>query len=177
MKSMSVLQDEPMNLTAAFAGAREYRITKKRFTRISEFHSYKTRAVVSLVIGGIVAVLGLFCLIHEFSYPNYTEYEDILILNDADEFVEIENQDALRQAIQIHDDEVLVDQKQMKQIFNEQGIELETYFILFGGYAKLPGIGGGGNAVYVSGQEADESLRFSYQNNDTRFMTRLFKWL
>lgn len=177
LKSMSVLQREPMNLTAAFAGAREYQITKKRFTRISEFQSYKMGAAVCVGIGGIVAVIGLFCLIHEFSYPNYTEYEDILILNDSDEFVLIENQDALNRAIQIDEDEVMVDQKKMKQIFDEQGIVLESYFILFGGYTKLPGIGGGGNAVYVSGRETDESLRLSYQNNDTRFITRLFKWL
>lgn len=177
LKSMLVLQREPMNLTAAFAGARKYQITKKRFTRISEFQSYKTGAAVCVGIGGIVVVIGLFCLIHEFSYPNYTEYEDILILNDADEFVLIENQDALNRAIQIDEDEVMVDQKKMKQIFDGQGIVLESYFILFGGYTKLPGIGGGGNAVYVSGRETDERLRLSYQNNDTRFITRLFKWL
>ena len=124
-----------------------------------------------------MAVLGLFCLIHQNSYPNYTEHKEILILSDENEFVEINNKAALYRAIDIGKNEVMVDQEAMNQIFEEQEIYLDSYFILFGGYIKMPGIGGGGNAVYVNSGKTDAMLRLSYQNNDTRFFTLLFKWI
>lgn len=124
-----------------------------------------------------MAVLGLFCLIHQNSYPNYTEHKEILILSDENEFVEINNKAALYQAIEIGQKEVMVDQRAMNQIFEEQEIHLDSYFILFGGFIKMPGIGGGGNAVYVDRKQGEGLLRLSYQNNDARFMTLLFKWI
>lgn len=124
-----------------------------------------------------MAVLGLFCLIYGNSYPNYTEDKEILILSDEDKFVEISNKTALYRAIEIGSDEVQVDQKAMDQIFGEQQIQLDSYYILFGGFTKMPGIGGGGNAVYVVRNQKDGLLRLPYQNNDTRFLTLLFKWI
>ncbi len=177
LKSMSLLRAETLNPGAAFAETREYQITKKRFTRITEFRPYKKQRVFAICVGGIVAVLGLFCLIHQSSYPNYTEHKEILILSDENEFVEINNKAALYQAIEIGQKEVMVDQRAMNQIFEEQEIHLDSYFILFGGFIKMPGIGGGGNAVYVDRKQGEGLLRLSYQNNDARFMTLLFKWI
>ena len=42
---------------------------------------------------------------------------------------------------------------------------------------KLPGVGGGGNAVYVDMNEAEEMMTIPYFNNDTVLWTRLFKLL
>ncbi len=177
LKCMSLLRAESVNPEAAFAERREYRITKKRFTHIAEFRPYKKYRAIAICIGGIVAVLGLFCLIHGNSYSNYTEDNEILILSDENKFVEISNKTALHRAIEIGEDEVKVDQKAMNHIFEEQEIQLDSYFILFGGFIKMPGIGGGGNAVYVDKKKEDGLLRLSYQNNDTRFLTLLFKWI
>ncbi len=177
LNSMSLIQAGTSAPGAAFAETREYQIMKKRFTRIAEFRPYKKNRGFAICIGGIVAVLGLFCLIHQNSYPNYTEHKEILILSDENEFVEINNKAALYRAIDIGKNEVMVDQEAMNQIFEEQEIYLDSYFILFGGYIKMPGIGGGGNAVYVNSGKTDAMLRLSYQNNDTRFFTLLFKWI
>lgn len=70
-----------------------------------------------------------------------------------------------------------IDQKAMGQMFQEQDIQMESYYILFGGFTKMPGIGGGGNAVHVDRKQEDGLLRLSYQNNDARFLTLLFKWI
>lgn len=177
LHSMSLIREGTSAPGAAFAGTKEYRLTKKRFSRIAGFQPYKKQRVFAVCAAGIVAVLGLFCLIHGNSYPNYTEDKEILILSDEDKFVEISNKTALHRAIEIGRDEVRIDQKAMGQIFQEQEIQMESYYILFGGFTKMPGIGGGGNAVYVDRKQEDGLLRLSYQNNDTRFLTLLFKWI
>lgn len=177
LKSMSLLRAESLNPGVAFAETREYRTTKKRFTRIAAFRPYKKKRAFAICAGGIMAVLGLFCLIFQNSYPNYTEHKEIMILSEANEFVEVGDKAALTRAIDIGKKEVKVDQKAMNQIFEEEEIHLDSYFILFGGFIKMPGIGGGGNAVYIDGKQGDGLLRISYQNNDTRFMTLFFKWI
>lgn len=177
LHSMSLIQEASSAPGAAFAETKEYRITKKRFSRIAGFRPYKRQKVFAVCAAGIVAVLGLFCLIHGNSYPNYTEDKEILILSDEGKFVEISNKTALYSAIEIGRDEVQVDQKAMDQIFGEQQVQLDSYYILFGGFIKMPGIGGGGNAVYVDRNQKDGLLRLPYQNNDTRFLTLLYKWI
>lgn len=183
LKSMSLIQAERVNPGAAFAGTKEYQRTKKRFMRISRFRSYRKRKTFAVCAGGMAVLLGLVCLIQCHSYPNYTEYEEILILREDNAFVEIKNPAALARAVQIEADEVVVDVRAVRELLEAQGEYLESYFLLFGGYMKLPGIGGGGNAVYVRDREregnriGDSLQRIPYQNNDAEFVTRLFKWI
>lgn len=177
LNSMSLIQTGSSAPGAAFAETKEYRITKKRFTRIAEFRPYKRQRVFAVCAGGIMALIGLFFLIFQNSYPNYTEHKEVLILSEDNEFVEVNDKTALYHAIDIGKNEVKVNQKAMKEIFQEEEIHLDSYFILFGGFIKMPGIGGGGNAVYVDSSKEDGMLRLTYQNNDTRFLTLLFKWI
>lgn len=177
LHSLSLIRAGSSAPGAAFAETKDYQITKKRFTRIAEFRPYKRQRVFAICAGGIVAVIGLFCLIFQNSYPNYTEHKEVLILSEDNEFVEVNDKAALYCAIEIGKNEVMVDQEAMNQIFEEQEIHLDSYFILFGGFIKMPGIGGGGNAVYVESGKEEGRLCLSYQNNDTRFLTLLFKWI
>lgn len=183
LKSMSLIRTEKVSPGAAFAGTKEFRRAKKRFKRISRFESYKKRNVFVVCIAGILLLLGLYCIIYQNSYPSYTESGEILILSEENAFVEIKNPDALARAVQIEADEVVVDVRAVRELLREQGIYLKSYYLLFGGYTKLPGIGGGGNAVYVRDgggegkQMGDSFQRIPYHDNDTEFMTRLFQWI
>ena len=63
----------------------------------------------------------------------------------------------------------------MDNILREQGIEEDTFFIGFGGYLKIPGIGGGMSFVEVDYGGQDEKLVIPYWDNEAFITTIIFK--
>lgn len=176
LKTMRLLQPEDINVTAAFVGEKEYETVKRRFIKVADFRPYRKNVVTMLYVFCVAALVGGYLSIRHISYPNYTNYVGLDIISDRNEFVTMNNT-ALMAAVEIDEDNVYVDMKALDELFREQGISVNNFFIRFGGYMKLPGFGGGGCAVYVNRNEGGEYKVLPYYNNDKELISVIYKYL
>lgn len=177
LNSLCLLGDESIDAPVAFAGEQEYQSIKERIKRVAYFKPYRKSAAIISVMGSVLIVLGLFVGIRKLSYPNYMERMDISICDMEFHLWELGSQEQLQDVITIDHGYVYIQRDVWQELLQEQGIKEDTYYVSFGGYMKLPGIGGGGNAVYVDAGNEEEVLVIPYFNNDTVLWTWLFKML
>lgn len=177
LKSIQLLGNESIGTLTAFAGEQEYRSIKKRIEQVAHFKPYRTWVAGACMISTILVITGLFFGIWKISYPVYMERKDIAVCDMDFQMWQIGTQVQLQEAITIDDRYVYINCDSWNAILQEQGIETDAYYISFGGYMKLPGIGGGGNAIFVDSEEAGERLIIPYHNNDMELFTRIVKIL
>lgn len=179
LKSIRMLRDENMGLefSVTFAGEKQYTNIKQRMERVVAFKPYnRLKTLISAFICGVLLVLVFTAVIH-ISYPRYTNYDTVQIYNRIGNQMLVEDCDALREAVQIGSDKIYINREKLDCIFEKQGIEEDIFFIYFGGYSKLPGVGGGGDGVFVEYGEQDGDMVLPYKSNDRDLMTWLFKYL
>lgn len=179
LKSIRMLKAENQRLkpSVTFAGEKEYRNIKKRMKQVLEFKPYKQISVVCLIVGCGIILTTAFLGIKSISYPRYTSYENIQIYNQMGTEVLVSDSTELREAIQIDEGNVYIDRKALDNIFKERDIESDVFFIYFGGFSKLPGIGGGGNGVFVDYTGTKGDLVIPYVDEEKDIFIRLFKYL
>lgn len=177
LKSMRILGNEPTDALVAFAGEQEYRDMKMRIRQVAYFKPYKRWQPVVGLISVILIIAGLFYGIRQVSYPVYMERMDIIVCDMNFQMWQIGNLVNLQDAISIDKQHVYINCNSWNAILQEQGIEEDSYYIYFGGYMKLPGIGGGGNAVFIDAKKEGERLIIPYHNNDIEVINRIVKML
>ena len=78
----------------------------------------------------------------------------------------LEDSERLRQAVTFDEENVFVDVREMRNMLEESGSKTEGIYILFGGFMKQPGVGGGGNMVYTDLAElTGEQAEIEYETN------------
>lgn len=155
--------------SAAFVGEvgkNGYQEMKRRIQKIAGFQRYRMRNIVFILIIGLLMVGCGFLEIHRYSYARYTELEDITVLDDTGTHVIMEDSERLRQAVTFDKEIVTVKVDEMQEMLEECGSSTEGIYILFGGFMKQPGVGGGGNMVYMDvSQLAGDKLEMEYDNH------------
>lgn len=177
LNSIRLLGAENIDTPITFAGEREYQSIKNRMERVAHFKPYKRTSAVLASFGGIFIAVGLFFGIRQLSYPVYMERTDVSVYNMKLQSWDIGDQSQLRDVFFLDNGCVCLRKEAWNEILQEQGIEAGDYYICFGGYMKMPGIGGGGNAIYVDGQGEGDLLVIPYYDNDAVLWSRLFKLL
>lgn len=179
LKSMRLLQKQSQTLTfsATLAGETEYRNIRSRMKRVVNFRPYKRLGAVCLCACAILLLGGSVWGVRQASYPRYTKDEQIMLYDDTGRILLLSDGPELRRAITIDDKNVRIDRTAMSEVLAKNHITQTKFYVGFGGYTKLPGIGGGGNAVYVDYMESETDLTIPYFDNETEVMTRLFKYL
>ena len=175
LKCVKFLKSENLEMAAAFSGEKDYRDMKKRFVKIADFTPYKKWKSAVLGICCAATLTGVFLLIRQISYPCYTEDTNIVLLNDAGEMWMLYDSEELRNAFYADGQNVHIDRKAMDSILQQYGIADNTFYLSFGGYMKIPGIGGGGSLVYVDFSGENEELIIPYWNRDAEIATIIFK--
>lgn len=177
LNSIRILGNDSIDTPAAFAGERKYESIKKRMEQVARFKPYKRSEAILCSVGSILLIIGLLFGVRHISYPTYMDRMDISIHNMDFQMWQIGNQEQLQDVISFDDQYVYINRNSWNEVLREQGIEEGEYYVSFGGYLKLPGIGGGGNAVFVDSGEEEEVLVIPYYNNDTALWNRMFKML
>ncbi len=175
LKCVKLLKSENAEIAAAFAGEKDYRDTKQRFVKIADFTPYKKWKAVVLGICCAATFTGVFLLIRQISYPCYTEDTNIVLMNETGEMWMLYDSEELRNAFYADGQNVHIDRKAMDSILQKYGIAENTFYLSFGGYMKIPGIGGGGSLVYVDFSGENEELIIPYWNRDAEIATIIFK--
>ena len=155
--------------SAAFAGegGRDgYRGMRRRIQRIAAFREYGMKNIFIIVLIGFLVIGGGFLEIHRHSYARYTELKDVTVFDDSGIRVILEDSERLRQAVTFDEENVFVDVREMRNMLEESGSKTEGIYILFGGFMKQPGVGGGGNMVYTDLAElTGEQAEIEYETN------------
>lgn len=179
LKSMQMLpgNSREINPTAAFTGEKEYQEFKQRIKRIASYKPYRREGLFILAVIGVLLFAGAFAGIKSMSYPGYTGYDDIVVCSKTGKEVLVEDNSRLRQVVHIDEKNVYVDTEGLEAILQERHLDEDMIVLYFGGFSKLPGIGGGGNAIFVELDEQTGEQTIPYQSEDKDMMTWLFKHL
>lgn len=179
LKSMQMLKagQESMELSAAFAAEQGYSSIRRRMKQIADFKPYSRRTARLTACGSGMMLLGLFVLVLGISYPRYTDFDDMTVYNVTGHIRLVEDCSALREVIQIDNGEVCIDRKGFERVLAERDIKEEMVLLYFGGFSKLPGVGGGGDAVLIDRTEESDELAIQYISAKVDFKVWLFKLL
>ena len=135
------------------------------------------RILVAVMIGVFVIFSMAVCVL---SYPRYTKMTEIALYDIDEVRGDGSNQDGkgllnreeepklnvktleydterIRQAVEVQNDSIKIkDRELFGRILDEHGIDNDYVYVSFGGYMKIPGIGGGGNTGMVNTKDYDD---------------------
>lgn len=179
LKSMRILQTESegFNMFPAFAGDNEYRNILQRIRRIAGYKPYKKIAAVGTLIAVIFCVIGAVFAAKSVSYERNIEGGPTLIYGYENGNVTfVDYSDKLDQIISYDDNYVYVDREALDSFLHEKNAKGEIY-IVFGGFQKLPGVGGFGYSCQYVNDTDEEIVQLPYYNYKDNWMMRLYRIL
>ncbi len=180
LKTMRLLQAESkdFNLYATFAGDKEYRSIRQRVTRIAGYKPYKRFAAFGVFAAAILLAIISAAGIRAGSYGRYNENDSMIVYGFDGKvvtFSDTGNSDVLRQMISYDDSYVYVDREAFEAYLREHGVG--AAYIVFGGFYKLPGVGGYSYSCYYETDAGEQTEKIPYDNQDSdewiNFMKRL----
>lgn len=179
LKSMKILQSESKGvyMSATFAENREYQKIRQRVTRIVGYKPYKGIVAAGAPVITALCVVAAIVWIRSVSYGRYNENDVMLAYGfDGKEVTFFDNGDALHQIISYDDEYVYVDREAFEKYLQKKGGSGDI-FIVFGGFYKLPGIGGMGCSCYYAPGEGEQILKLPYENPVDDWRVKLVKML
>lgn len=179
LKSMRILQaeSEDFNMYATFAGDKEYQSIRQRVTRIALYQPYKRSRALSVGIAAALCIIAAVLWIQNSSYGRCNADEGMLIYGyNGSEVTFFDNHDALHQMITYDDNYVYVDREAFENYLRKHNASGDI-FIVFGGFYKLPGIGGVGCSCYYEFGSKEQIVQIPYESPMDSWRVKLFKLL
>ena len=179
LKSMRMLQteSESYNMFPAFAGDKEYRNTRQRVTRIAGYKPYRRMAAIAAGSVAVLLAAGTAAWVHHLSYEKNFENDIVLVYGyENGDVTFVDNSDELYQMITYDDSYVYVDSEAFDSYLHENNAAGEI-FLVFGGYLKLPGIGGHGYSCMYERAGDEKIVRIPYENYEDDWLEMLNKIL
>lgn len=177
LKSMRTLRAETDNLYAAFSGDTGYQNTRRRITSIAGYTPYKRAAAAGAIAAAALCAAGAIAWTQNISYARNIENESMLVYgydNGEVSFVDYDS-DTLCRMISYDDRCVYVNREAFDRYLYQNRAEGEI-FVVFGGFVKLPGIGGiGYTCQYEGGTE--KIIQIPYDNREDDWLVSLCKLL
>lgn len=151
---------------AAFAAESDYQVLKTRITGLRDDGPFSMKQVKagSMVLSCMLMLM--LVTVYDISYPRYTWMEDISVYDSTGTRCILQDSAALREAVVISEDRVHVNREAFERLIAEGGWRQDTYVIAFGGYYKMPGIGGGVNAIFYDYADIEGDADISYDNSE-----------
>lgn len=166
LKSLKVLRlgNEEITSTATYAGERGFTDIKRRMSEIAGFRPYRKRLCIGMGAVTLMVMMVVFFVIHANSYARYSESNDIMVGSYDGEATIISNDtEKLSTMISYDDSYVYVDREAFEAFLRENNAEGDIY-IVFGGYYKLPGLGGAGEGCMYERGSKDSIVQIPYES-------------
>ena len=118
-------------------------------------------------------------VIKNSSYPRYIEKGDVGLVTAAGEYFYFEDNDILKRAFQIDGQYVYIDRTAFKNMLRENGVneDIKGFWLGFGTYIKLPGIGSTPNGIYVDYGGNENQMIIPYVNRGKSGFEYIFKYI
>lgn len=184
LKSIGLLKEKQRLITglAAFADEKAYGRIRSRMQNIAAFTPYSKKKVQRIVTVGVLASCLLMFGVRQVSYAHCTPLESICVFDIqsapvGNEVVYLmEDSDELRKAVTFDKKNVYIDCQQFDKLLVENDVSEREFYILFGGFQKLPGIGGCCDCVYVEYNEGTQQMIIPYNSQRDTIWTVLFRY-
>lgn len=179
LKSMKILQTESegFNMFPAFADDKEYQNIRRRMTKIVWYRPYKGIVAVSGTVIAILCIIMAVVWIKDNSYGRYNENDVMFTYGyDGKEVTFFDISDILHQIISYDDSYVYVEREAFENYLQENNAAGDI-FIVFGGFYKLPGVGGTGCSCYYEPNSKEEIVVIPYENPMDDWRIKLVKML
>lgn len=169
LKSVKLLRcgQEPAPPAVTFAGENGWADLRRRMGNIAAFCPVRRLSRAGMAAGNLLAVLTVLWVVQIHSYAQYTESRDIMVFQYDKEPVAVSyDTEYLGSMISYDDSYVYVDREAFEQFLSQNQAQGDIY-IVFGGYFKLPGIGGQAEAcVYepYAGADKKQTIRIAYES-------------
>ncbi|MCM1049569.1 MAG: transcriptional regulator, partial [Clostridiales bacterium] len=170
---------EDFNMFATFVGDKEYRNLKHRITKVAEYKPYWKMGTAILHLACPLYLVGMFIFMWEISYPKYIEWMDVGLVNEKGKYFNLADSDTLEQAFRTDSQYVYIDRSAFQNVLRENGVyeDMDGFWLGFGTYTKLPGIGDVPNGIYVDYSGSETELIIPYVNRDNFFFDYIFKYI
>ncbi len=179
LKSMRVLQaeSEDFNMFATFAGDKEYQNIRQRVTKIAQYKPYRRIVVISALITAILCIVAAVIWIQDISYDRYSENGVMFAYGyDGKNVTFFDTNDILQQMISYDENYAYVDREAFENYLQENNAAGDI-FIVFGGFYKLPGVGGSGCSCYYEFGSKEQVVKIPYENPMSDWRVKLLKIL
>ena len=179
LKSIQLLQgkEKTRALYATFTGERQFRDLKSRMQKIAGFQRIQRGSAVVAALLTVLLSVGGIVAVKEISYPRYEEYPAISMHSEDGKRTLIPDSEESRAAVKIEADRLVIDTEKMNALRDKYHVTEDYFFLFFGGIiSKMPGVGGGGNGVFVEYDATCNPLIVPYVDNDDIWF-RIFKYI
>lgn len=179
LKSLKLLRSriEDVPPVATYVGEKDFADMKKRMEKIAGFHPYKKRLCVCMIYGTFLAIIITLLAVHTHSYARCNENQDIMIgkYGVKNEIVSCDTE-KLSKMISYDDQYVYVNREAFEDFLCQNNAN-ENICITFGGFYKLPGLGGIAEICYYKSDSEDIVVQIPYERINENWYIKLFKIL
>lgn len=179
LKSIKLLKAHNIGVSVALVGEKDYRNLKRRITKVAAYRSYGKYGTIILCTSCVAFLLAMSMLLKENSFPKYVEEMDAGLIDETGEYYYLPESDALERAYRTDGQYIYLDREAFQNVLQENGIDedMESFWLGFDGYTKLPGIGGNINVVYVDYNGVETKLMIPYNNREDYFLEYVYKYI
>ena len=180
LKSMALLRAEPPYLPATFAGETDFADAKERIRRVRDYRPYSRCRAAAPAVAAICFLLVAALAIRQASIPRYTELNGFTVFRIVDdvEFVKVYETGGGQPPLTVlGKDAVAVDNAALRALLPAGSPEDGSYYILWGGFLKMPGLGGALNSVYVRELSDGAMTTAAFEDVDELLYIKLAKWI
>lgn len=160
-----------------YAGEKEFTDMKRRMGAIGDFRPYQKQVCVSMAVTAVLVIGVMLLAVHTHSYARCNQSKDIMVGN-YDKTPEIVSSDTgkLEQMISYDEGYVYVEREAFEDFLEKNDADGEIW-IVFGGFYKLPGLGGAAEAcVYERGLKGS-TVRIPYESIRNSWYLEVLKLL
>ena len=179
LKTLKLLRSEPEETVSAvtYAGEREYADMKRRMCEIVGFRPYRKRRCAGMAVALVLTFAALLGAVHAYSYARCNENSDIMVGNyDGKPEIVSDDTERLAQMVSYDDRYIYVDREAFEDFLEEKGADGEIW-IVFGGFYKLPGLGGAAEACIYERGSQDRIVQIPYESIMDNWYLGLLRWL
>ena len=179
LKSMALLRDTSVSLPVAFAGGKDFADAKQRMRQVRDYRPYSRRRVSVLAVSTACLLLLAVLAIHGVSLPRCTNLTGFSILHVSEDvhFTTIYKSETEEPPLTLNGDVAEVDCATFRALLPEDAPQDGCYYIMWGGFMKVPGIGGALNSVWVDALSEEPTVSVEFQDINDQFYVKLAKWI
>ena len=179
LKSMALLRDTSVTLPVAFAGEKDFADAKRRIRQVRDYRPYSRRRVRALAASTACLLLLAVLAIHGVSLPRYTNLTGFTILHVSEDvhFTTIYESETEEPPLTLCGDVAEVDCAAFHALLPEDAPQDGSYYIMWGGFMKLPGIGGALNSIWVDAGAEGSTASVAFRDINDQFYVKLAKWI
>lgn len=166
LKSLKLLHTEGEGVlpAATYAGEKNFADMKRRIRKIAGFHPYRKGGCAGMAAAAFTIIGLVLLVIQNHSYARCTENRDIMVCQyDGEASVVSGDTEVLSRMISYDNSFVYVDREAFEDFLHRNHAKGEIY-IIFGGYYKLPGVGGAAEACLYENNSNDRIVRIPYES-------------